>query len=221
MLVSPLSEHRFYRLLKVGLISLLTIYSVALLYAELKFSQDYVRNYFTDITGPVRFYAVNTTLTTFLLWAIALIFYISMICVDEVDSKKKTLIFYTSQIFLFLYLGLDERFGIHEGLGVITGIEDGFIVLGFGLLEIGLLGCLGDLGKRPRRVKLYLYVAAALFAIMVLIDVFLPPRTILRLSIEDLSKTWAGVFLFMFALEICYGHIFHLKESAQVRVDDG
>ena len=40
---------------------------------ELQTSQDYVRQYFTDIRGDVFLYAVNTTLSTFLLAATALL----------------------------------------------------------------------------------------------------------------------------------------------------
>ena len=64
--------------LKLYLLTLLVAYTGALLSIEYRFGQDYVRNYFTDIKGPVRFYAVNTTLSAFLLWAIALLFFLCL-----------------------------------------------------------------------------------------------------------------------------------------------
>ena len=132
---------------KISLLGLLTMYSIALLYAELKISQDYVRNYFTDITGPVRFYAINTTLSIFLLWGTALIFAISTLCIDEEDDGNKARIFYTSQVLLFSYLVLDDRFMLHEWLASAARINDALIIFGLGILEIGLLIYFGDLKK--------------------------------------------------------------------------
>ena len=60
--------------LKLCLLTLVMGYTAVLLSLEYRFGQEYVLHYFTDILGPVRFYAVNTTLSAFLLWTIALIF---------------------------------------------------------------------------------------------------------------------------------------------------
>lgn len=206
---------------KIILFGLLTAYSLALLYAEFMFSQDFVRKYFAEIRGPTRLYAINTTLSTFLLWATALVFGVSIMCMEGKTPKKKEMIFYISQVLLFIYLGLDDRLRLHELIGGDLGINDAFIILGFGILEIGLIVFLGDLGKRPRRVRIYLYVAAILFGVMVFVDAFLPRHMILRLSCEDLSKMWADVFLFLFAWEICLNHIAQLKQRAQAQMVDG
>ena len=61
-------------------IALLIAYSLALVGIEWCTSQDYVRNFVCDIDGPVPFYAVNTTLSVFLLWATALLFAICLAC---------------------------------------------------------------------------------------------------------------------------------------------
>jgi hypothetical protein len=143
---------------KISLLGLLTMYSIALLYAELKFSQDYVRNYFTDITGPVRFYAINTTISIFLLWGTALIFAISTLCIDEEDDGNKARIFYTSQVLLFSYLGLDDRFMLHEWLASAARINDALIIFGLGILEIGLLIYFGDLKKNDRDASSYIFL---------------------------------------------------------------
>ncbi len=105
------------------------------MYLELQFSQAYVRNYFTDISGPVRFYAVNTTLSTFLLFATALIFGVNIMCLDAGSGERGKRIFYVSQVLVFLYLGMDERFGLHEWLGAVMGIRDAMIIFGWGFLE--------------------------------------------------------------------------------------
>jgi hypothetical protein len=139
--------------------------------------------------------------------------------VDEKDRGKKACLFYTSQIALFIYLGLDERFMFHERIGIFLGINDVLILLLCGIVEIGLLAYLGDLEKRPKRVQQYLYLGAMFFAGMAFIDAFLPDRMILRLSFEDLSKIWGIVFLFMFAFEILCNQITELKQRAQVGVD--
>ena len=62
------------QLFRVGTVLVLVIYSVVLLAIEWNHSQEFVRNYFTDIVGPDRFYAINTTLCVFLLGGTALLF---------------------------------------------------------------------------------------------------------------------------------------------------
>ncbi len=192
------------------------IYSILLVGIELLHQQDYVRNYFTDISGPVRFYAVNTTLSVFLLWSTALLFAVSVTLTDSSPLHRRTRAFYLSQILIFAYLGLDDRFMIHEWLGVRLKINDALILLGVGLLEIALLFFWGDIRKRSRSIQVNLFLAATFFAVMTGIDALLPSRMMLRLSLEDLAKTWANLFLFFFAWEICQHHIVILKQPGEL-----
>ena len=53
------------------------VYSLLILIAEFLYGQSYVRNYLTDIKGPVFFFGINTTITTFLLWLIAFIYFLN------------------------------------------------------------------------------------------------------------------------------------------------
>ncbi len=203
---------RFAKIVGFGL---LIIYSVSLVYLEIRFSQDYVRNYFTDIIGPVFFYAVNTTLSTTLLWLTTLVFVINAMCVENVGRWKRQKLFYYSQALVFFYLGIDERFMVHEYTGMWLGFNDALMLLGIAIAEAGLLAGLGELKTRSKKTIAYLCAGSVLFGVMSLIDGFAPKRATLRLSFEDLSKVWAEVFLFLFAFEICRGLIDGLKERAR------
>ena len=190
---------------------LLGLYSTGLLIVEYTTSQNFVRNFFTDISGPTPFFAINTTLCVFLLWATALLFWICTICHDKKAGDNRKLAFYWSQIMIFGYLGLDDRFLIHETIGRLTGIEDAFIILAIGGIELILLLFLGNLIRMNKSSKLYLTGAAVSFFTMVIIDGFFPSKMILRLSMEDLSKAWAALFLFLFACSIMMPTIRSLK----------
>ena len=198
-----------------GSIILLIIYSILLIFLEFQFGQDYVRFYFTDISGPVRFYAVNTTFSVFFLWACALIFFINLSFLDKRENRDSDRIFYVSQIFIFAYLGADDRFMLHEAFGLKFHINDAFILLGIGFIEIGFLFFYGNMKQWSKPTKLYLLTAAGFFSLMTFIDAFMPNELLLRLTIEDLTKTWAAFFLFMFALEIYKNNINRLKQQVK------
>ena len=190
------------RTVKLGLMTFVGGYTLVLLGVEYRWGQDYVRNYFTDITGPVRFWGVNTTLSNFVLWAIALLFFVCWLWARENKEDLKKQLFYGLQVLIFAYLGADERFMLHEWLGDLFNSNDAWFLLAVGAVELWALFFLGDVLNQTRRVKGYLFVAAALFGVMVFFDVFVPHRMVLRLSIEDLAKLWSDVFLLLFAWEI-------------------
>ncbi|MEK8016800.1 MAG: hypothetical protein VSS75_008025 [Candidatus Parabeggiatoa sp.] len=179
---------------------LVGIYSLVLIVIEWQTSQPYVRQFVTDIQGEVFFYAINTTLSVFLLWATALLFGVCLLCIDKV-KQPQAYWFYISQIILFIYLGCDERFLIHETMGKWLGRNDAYLLLGLGFIEIGLLAWLGDLRNKPKMARYFLYSAALFFAIMFVIDATFPSRLVLRLSIEELTKLWADICLILFAWE--------------------
>lgn len=198
---------------------MLGVYSTSLIAIEVIFSQDVARYFFTDITGPVRFYAINTTLSVFLFWSVALVFAASFVSTYAESRYRKERAFYLSQILVFGYLGFDDRFLIHEWLGGKAGINDALIIFSFGMLEVTLLLLLGEFtGERMKQSRRYIYLAALFFSFMVFIDALVPRELVPRLSLEDLSKTWAGVFLFMFAWTIYYSKINNLKNEARSKV---
>lgn len=76
--------------------AVLVVYSGVLLVVEANTSQDFVRHYFSDIEGPRPFFAVNTTLSTFLLTGAAmLLVFVVFSGKDDISSRAKW--FFSSQ----------------------------------------------------------------------------------------------------------------------------
>ena len=202
-------------LLRLAPALLLAVYSAALIAIELRTSQDHVRHYFTDIEGPVRLYAINTTLTTFLLWSAALIFSIQLLLLERPAGRSVEKAFCVSQILIFAYLGFDDRFVVHERLSEAWGIHDTLILAAIGAVEAACLLLLGAPWSLPRRGVLYLSIAAAAFLVMASIDAFLPGELELRLSFEDLAKVWSAFFLFLFSWEVLKLRIAEIEGDAR------
>ena len=119
----------------------LGLYSVALIGIELCTSQDYVRHYVSDVEGPVRFYAVNTTLSVFLLWATALLFGVGVGFLPlELEDRLGGLdVLFLERLFLLAreVILLDAlRGGQLSDLLDALGVED---VVGVEFLDVGLL----------------------------------------------------------------------------------
>lgn len=188
------------------------VYSITLLWIEWSTSQEYVRYFFTDIKGPVLFYAVNTTFSAFTLWSTALLFGICLLFTDR-EQQPREFFFCLSQIIIFVYLGLDDRFLFHENLGHWLHRNDAYLLLGLGFIELGLLAWLGKVRQRSKKAQLFLGSAAVLFAIMIVIDAKLPSHLLFRLSLEDLTKLWADLCLALFAWEILLEKINYLKST--------
>ena len=202
-------------LFRILLFALVAIYSLAILLIEWHTSQAIVRHLVTDIADPkgqIPFYAINTTLSVFSLWATALFFGVCLVCIDKVKQQREYW-FYLSQVIMFVYLGFDDRFLIHETVGLWLGRNDAYLILGLGLLEVGLLAKLGDLRQKPVAALYYLFAAAIFFAVMVVIDAKFPSQMLLRLSLEELTKLWAGICLALFAWEILLAQITRLKKE--------
>lgn len=185
---------------KIGVV-LLLVYSAAIMGCELMFGQPAVREYLTDIHGKVFFYGINTTLTTLFLVLIAYNFILCALDFKKSDRGKKLLWFFISQSALFLFLAMDERFKVHERIGVHLKIDDAYVLGMIGVFELGLLYYYKEI-QWPRTFKsLSLFLGGFLFGIMILIDAFGADKGVLRLSFEDLSKTWAIFFLFLYSFE--------------------
>jgi hypothetical protein len=199
---------------RILLFLLLAVYSLTLMVIEWQTSQDFVRQFVTDIgEDKILFYGINTTLSVFLLWATAILFGICLLCVNKIKERKDYL-FYLSQIIMFAYLGFDDRFLIHEQIGAWLGRNDAYLILGLGLIEIGLLVWLGNLRQKTKAARVFLYSAAVFFAIMVVIDAKFPSQMLLRLSLEDITKLWADICLALFAYEILKQRIAQLSQNS-------
>lgn len=197
---------------RIGIIicALLGVYSFALLLVDLQLGQEFARGYFSDIVVgtdyplPYRaFYGINTSLTVVLLSGIALLFLVCMGAGRNNGKQDRQFWFQWSQIFFFIYLACDDRLLIHEKAGSVLGVEDALLIGALGVLELLFLFLVGDVLRQPWKVKGWLLPAAGCFAIMVCIDGLFPSGMRGRLAVEDLSKMWAIVFLWVYAWTYC------------------
>ncbi len=190
----------------------LAVYSAVLIATEWSSSQQFVRNYLTDIEGPVPFYAVNTTLSVFLLWTTAVLFLVAAACTAGDARVRQWWWFFVSQACLFAFLGADDRFKFHEWSARMLGIADHFILLATGLVEVALLGLFGGKLFWKSRASLLFGAATVFFAVMFVIDAWVPHDMVLRLSLEDLAKTWSAALFCLYAWAVCLRCIERLKE---------
>ncbi|KAA3601469.1 MAG: hypothetical protein DWQ06_07565 [Calditrichaeota bacterium] len=203
------------------------IYSLIMLFIDYKYSTSFVRHFFSDITEDnIPFYAINTTISVFLLWGVSLIFAMSLSCLNSMDKEyPRERLFFYSQIFIFAFLGFDDRFLVHELLEEKFGIKDSITLLFFGGLELFSLFFFGKILEKSTEIKITLFLAGAMFGLMIFIDQFWIPEGTwifnairsVRLSAEDLAKTWSGIFLFRYAWLIYSEKIAALQE---VKVKD-
>jgi hypothetical protein len=209
------------RLMKWGLLLGLTAYSLALLRVDLMRSWLHARGFFSDIIPGVnyplpseRFFAINTSLTVVLLSGITLLFAISFICSETAATDRRRSLYCLVQMFFFAGLTLDERLQIHERAGALLGMDDAVLLLGLGVFELAVLFGLGRIHRARSDYRNYLLLAGILFAMMVAVDGWWPTHAPGRLSLEDLSKTWAITALFAYAWRYCLGRIFSLRAQA-------
>jgi len=192
----------------------LLLYSTIILYIEYSTSQKFVRYFLTDIEGPVPFYAINTTLSYTLFIISSVLFLISTYLVKlnkEIENRSE-IYFYISQVLIFLYLGMDDRFYFHERLYHHIGIPgDGIIIL-IGIIELIILFTIGRITERNSSIKNSFYLMCLFAFFMILIDLIVPENMLLRLSLEDLSKTWSAFFVVRFAWLILSENINKISE---------
>ncbi len=169
----------------------LVAYSATLMGIELTTSQDFVRQYFTDIEGDVAFYAINTTLSTFLLAGAALLLMFAALSGDAREQARARW-FLISQAGMFAFLAFDDRFQLHEAIAYRIGIGDHFVMLAWVAIEAAFVFGLCRLNRVTLRMAALFVVACGFFTVMLVFDAVVPHDMILRLSIEDLAKTWAA-----------------------------
>lgn len=191
----------------------LIIYSIALIAVELGSSQAAVRPYFADIEGSVPFFAVNTSLSASLLAGAALLLLFAYGNLH--GAKLRVRAFLLAQSALFGLLAMDDRFQLHEIISYRLGLEgDHYVMLSWGLMELALLLSFFRIGDTSRGA-MAMFAGAGLFAgIMLIFDIFVPSAMPLRLSIEDLAKTWGAAMFLGFSWQTAG---FHLRSEARVR----
>jgi len=182
--------------LGMGMIAALAIYSIAMLVFEWNHSQDEVRIYLSDIIGEERFYAVNTTICVTLLASTALLFIVALRLLGPVALLNTVRLFFVSQILVFGYLAFDDRFRVHEWLGEKLETADHYYLLLVAAAEFLFLLTIGRSQIQRGKSRLWLTLAAAFFVLMIGVDALAPEDGFLRLSIEDLAKTWGCFFSF-------------------------
>ena len=199
------------QLLRVGPLAALIAYSALMLWIEGTTSQEYVRRYFTDIgrptkegffaapTGDTVFYAVNTSLSSFLLGAAAVLMLFAAFANRDRWTRRETL--YVIQGAIFMWLSLDDRFMFHEHLGALLRIPSTFILMAALTINLGAYLLLFRSAYFNSRMAFLLVSAGVAFVFMMICDVILPHEMYLRLSLEDLSKVWAGFAFLSFAWE--------------------
>lgn len=200
----------------------LFLYSITLLWIEATTSQDYVRRYFTDIGQPEKagyfaapdglttFYAVNTSLSAFLLGAAGILLLFAAFA-DARNWSRQALL-YAAQGALFLWMAADERFMLHERIGAAIGVRSTLVLAAAVLINAVLYAALFRPSYFSGRMVRRLIAGAGLFLVMMIFDLLLPHAMPLRLSLEDLAKTWAGFAFLLFAWE---GARFRLIGQAQ------
>ena len=194
--------------LYIAFFAVLAVYTVALVGVEAFGSAADLRHYVSDVTSdvasartrhPAPLYAVNTSLSMVLLAGAGTLFLLS---VRIAETRKRRAFFWTQAAFFF-YLALDERFQVHEKVGVALGrIQDAWLLVALGIAELVVLFTIGRNALRDGWTLGWLAAAGFMFGVMSFADAFLPSEMRFRLALEDLSKTWAVAFFFAFAWRI-------------------
>lgn len=179
----------------------LGVYAAGLVAIEAFWSADLARQLCSDVNGPIRLYALNTTLSAGLLFGAALLLAFAASAGGARPRRERS--FLWLQAAVFFALAADDRFLLHESVGVKLGIDDAFVLAAAGVLELVLLAGLADLRSRPARVRRSIVFAGASFAVMVVIDACADRLAALpRLTLEDSAKTCGAAWLFAFAWDV-------------------
>ncbi|MEM7207195.1 MAG: hypothetical protein AAF434_05190 [Pseudomonadota bacterium] len=204
-----INKQNFVRLLPY---ILLGAYSLVLLSVQYRLGETGARPYFSDIPNSPFLFGINTTLSCLLLIGCALLFSVTLKAVTDQPQRWFCLI----QIAVFLYMGIDDRFMLHERVGYITGRNDAWILVFVAGIEGLALLFLGKFFQMERRIQLYLLAGATCFFFMIVIDVYghragMP----LRLALEDLMKSWSALFFFLYSYAYMDCYVFQRRLKVQ------
>lgn len=173
---------------------------------ELNTSQNYVRQYFSDIEGDVPFFAINTTLSVFFLAGACLLLLFLATNLSE-GAPARSRLFLVVQAGIFLLLALDDRFQLHEAIAYRVGIGDHYILGVWASLQVANLLLLCRLPLINVTTAILFAGAVAFFAVMMVFDIWVAHDGVLRLSVEDLSKTWATALFLAAAWSLARFHL--------------
>lgn len=185
----------FWRILGLMLFA----YSVLLISIELRTSQAHVRPYFSDIEGDVFFFAVNTSLSSFLLAGTSLLLAFATFA-DGRRLDRQGLLFAVQAAFC-LYMAFDDRFRFHEQLAAALQVHDPYIMATIALLNVAVYIFLFRPSHFTLSMAIALTASAAFFFAMLVFDALMPHDMVLRLSLEDLCKSWSSFFFLHFGWE--------------------
>jgi hypothetical protein len=174
-------------------------YTILFLALNISCSQEQISYYFADISGPVIFYAVNTTFSVLLLWSTGLIFFLCFIIEIETTKELRRIAFYFSQIIVFWFLAADQRFMLHDFLGEAFQIHKAYILLFWGCLEGLALTWSESFHKASLLAKFNIFIGAFLFFCMFLVSAFIPPDVIMFETTKDMLKIWSSLFILLFS----------------------
>lgn len=194
----------------------LAAYSVLLLMVEASTSQDYVRHYFSDIEDGRPFFAINTSLSMMLLVAGAVLLAFAAALQKSAPAMSRW--FLWSQVGMLCFLAFDDRFQLHEALAYRIGLADHFIMAAWAAIEIVLILSLARLERISVQSFAFVFAGGGCFVVMMLFDALMPHDMIMRLSIEDLAKSWAAALFFAGAWSLARFHL-GLDEKASSLAD--
>lgn len=195
----------------------MAIYTALLIGLEATTSQQAVRPYFSDIEDVSPLFGINTTVSTFLLAGSALLMLFAASTAHHPQWRQRRH-FMLSQGLVFGFLAADDRFQIHERIGFWLDISDSIVMMAWALIELACLALLFRPQFAPWRAIAFFASGVFLFGMMFVIDTFGAGQGFLRLSLEDLAKTWAGV---MFLGAAWVTAEFHFAQAARAGVHGG
>lgn len=170
---------------------------------------------FDEIRGPFVFFAINTSLTMFFLWASALLFIVNTFAESILENRTRIIVFYIIQAAILFYLGLDERFMFHERAGDATGLDDVIFLLGIVIVELMLLIFYFKIFSQEFRKWRILVWAGILIGITLITDIkyfHTDKFSLLLMLIEELAEVWASFLLMLWPVEIILRRVKEAKE---------
>ncbi len=178
----------------------LAAYSITLIGIELSAGGAAVRPFLEDPASNPRFAAVNTTLSTGLLWGAAILFLGTWRARRSLGYRgPREEAFLALQFLFFLGLGLDERFRLVPLIAHDLGMTEPPLYAAIGMAEASVLVLLGRVLDGPRIQVAFALLAAAAYGAALGCDSWLPFGFPLRRTAEDLPKVWGGAAILLFA----------------------
>lgn len=197
--------------IRFSFLVLVSAYCLTLLLTEYFTSTEYAQNFFTEIEGPVMFYGLNTTFTSFFLLATSLIFVLALVMERHQDYTPEYTKFFFSQFLIFLYIGLTDRFCFHQIFAFETPFVEALtysIIFGVFLLTYLTWGL--NFLKHPK-ISTNLFLSLLFFLFTAILDSLHLKQIPLATSLTGITKALSCIFIFLFAWDIVLLQIQQLK----------